>query len=295
MFYLSEKNPLPPRVILVQGLLRKQGYDVPITGKWDQKTDEAVARFRTGLGLKPQGPIDKYVFPTLIQNTKLKVIHSVDNEAGEVATVTKNHLKKGGTTAIMNPKVIGSGVKTAIDLIIKRAQDHKIAHLSFYGHGNRGAWISIALGDPVHAQEEGRYKDYESMKADYYSYIDYSHFERHRQVLSRLTPLFAPFASVEVHSCKIGKQWKLLNKLADTWAVPVSGGYYNQSVGEKYYVNEYGEIVNSTFSMEGHIVIAYPNKTNLESWAAKVEQSVPSLPRMVNQVQNFVSEAVTRR
>lgn len=116
MFYLEKKYPLPPRVILVQGLLRKQGFDVPITGKWDEKTDDAIAKFRTGLGLKPQGPVDKNVFPYLIQNTKLKVIHSVDSLAGEVADVTAKHLKKAGFSPIMNPEVRGAGVKTAIDL-----------------------------------------------------------------------------------------------------------------------------------------------------------------------------------
>lgn len=297
MFYVSKEDPFPPRVILIQGLLRKQGFDVPITGKWDEKTDAALVKVRTGLGLAPQGPVDKHVFPHLIKDTKLKIIHSVDASAGEVAKVTARDLKKAGISPIMNPKVKGSGVKTAIDLIIKRAKDHKIALLSFYGHGNRGVWISIALGDPVHALEEGRYEDYDNMKTDFYSYIDYSHFERHRQVLSQLTPLFTPFSSVEIHSCKIGKQHELLTKLANVWGVPVSGGLSNQKVG--HYINKYGEVINYTLrwegGKEGGIIIAYPNDTNLDSWSAQVDKALPSLPRMVDQAANFVSGVVSGR
>lgn len=288
MFYLSDKNPLPPRVILVQGLLRYKGFDVQITGEWDKKTAETIGKFRTQIGMDSQGHVDGQVFYNLIRNTKLKLIKSVDASSGSVADVVKKDSEDAGISPIMNPRIPGKGVATAIDLITQRAKGHQIAMLSMHGHGNEGAWISVALGDPYHARKEGRLTEYKTMKADFYSYIDYSHFERHRAVLSSLRPLFAPFGCAEINSCTIGsKQQKLLQKLANTWDVPVTAGKGVQTNGAGY-VNEQGEVINATFSLEGDVFTAYPNHLTRAKWAAQVEASIV-LSKLGKQLQNAIS------
>ena len=294
MFYLSDKKPLGTRIVLVQSLLRYKGIDVQITGKWDQQTAGAVAKYRTQLDLEPQGPVNGNVFFNLIQNTKLKVVESVDARAGDVARIAKTQMNLVGVYPLMNPRKVGEGVKNAIDLIIRRAKDHKIALLRFFAHGNEGVWISVALGDPFHTRKNGHMKEYEAMKADFYSYIDYSHFERHHQVLSRLRPHFASFGSVELNTCKIGNQEELLIKLANVWGVPVTGGYDNQRVGnydydaKTIYRNEYGEMVDSTFEMEGKVFTAYPNNSQLADWAAKIDKSLINLPRLISDFKNMM-------
>jgi hypothetical protein len=278
MFYLSEKKPLPPRVILVQALLRLKGFDLRITGKWDKKTAEAIGKFRTKIGMDSQGPVDGQVFYNLIRETKLKLIKSVDASGGDMAACVEADSKKAGISPLMNPRVQGKGVQKAVDLITERAKGYHIALLSMHGHGNEGAWISVALGDPYHARKAGKMAEYKEMKDDWRSYIDYSHFERHRANLSRLQNLFAPFGCVEVNSCTIAtKSPGLLQKLANTWGVPVSGGKGVQRNGtwdfnnNCVYQNEVGEQVNATFEMEGDVLTAYPNHTTMAKWAEQVE------------------------
>lgn len=281
MFFLTygEKGP---RVVLVQTLLRLKNIDVKIDGNFDQNCLRAVKEYRTKLGMPPVGPVDGKVFFSLLQSTKLKLIDSLDASAGEVATVAKSELNAaaGKDHALMNERKPGRGVVNAVDLIIKRANDHKIGLLRIFGHGNGGNWIAIALGDPFHLRTSGKPADmakYNELKADFKSYLDYSHFERHRETLARLKPLFADFGSAEIHSCTVGsKQQKLIEKLADTWGVPVTAGKGLQSVGGTF-KNQWDEYVPTTFVMEGEIFRAYPEGGNLQKWSAAVEASIPNL------------------
>lgn len=288
MFFLTygEKGP---RVVLVQALLRLNNIDVCINGIWDQQCLKAVEQYRAKLNLPPMGPVGPKVFFNLIQNCKLKVIDSLDASAGEVADVTVKDMKKAGINILMNERVPGRGVANAVDKIVNRAKDHKIGLLRIFGHGNGGNWISVALGDPYHLRKSGHQKEYEALKADWQSYIDYSHYERHRETLTRISPLFACFGSAEIHSCTVGsKQQKLIQKLADTWGVPVTAGKGLQSVGG-HFKNQWGEWVPETFVMEGDIFRAYPNEGNLQKWAANVEASIPNLIHLFNQLKQKVT------
>lgn len=278
MFYLSEKNPLAPRVILVQGLLRLKGFELPFTGKWDKATGEAIGKFRTQIGMASEGPVDGQVFYNLIHDTKLKLIKSVDASAGDVAECVKYDSVKAGISPIMNPRKFGSGVADAVEAIKQRAKGHSIALLSIHGHGNGGTQISIALGNPHALSKKKKWTEYYELESHYYDYIDEKHFEKHRAVLASLRPLFAPFASVEVNSCFIAtKSPNLLSKLANTFFVPVSGGKEVQTNGtwdydrNCVYNNKFGEKVNATFELEGDVLTAYPNQLTMEKWATHVE------------------------
>ncbi|MEZ5345960.1 MAG: hypothetical protein R2681_10440 [Pyrinomonadaceae bacterium] len=278
MFFLTYGDK-GPRVVLVQTLLRLKGIDVRINGIWDNDCLNAVMEYRKKLNLHPMGPIDPKVFFNLIQDSRLKVIDSLDASAGEVAAVTQKEMHQAGINVLMNERVPGRGVANAVDKIIKRSKDHRIGLLRIFGHGNGGNWISVALGDPYHLRKSGHQQEYEALKADWQSYLDYSHYERHRPALKKIKPLFAPFASAEIHSCTVGTvQQKLIRKLADTWGVPVVAGKGLQSVGG-YFQNQWGEQVPYTFVMEGELFTAYPNNGDLRSWAAGIEASVPNLAR----------------
>lgn len=302
MFYLSEKKPLPPRVILVQSLLRLKGFDLQITGEWDKKTEETIGKFRTKIGLAAEGPVDGQVFYNLIHETKLKLIKSADASAGAVADSVKADSIKAGISPIMNPRKFGTGVAVAVEAIKQRAKGHNIALLSIHGHGNMGTQISIALGNPHELSKNKKWNEYYELESHYYDYIDEKHFEKHRAVLASLRPLFASFASVEVNSCFIAtKSPNLLSKLANTFFVPVSGGKDVQTNGtwdyhkNCVYHNKFGEKVNATFELEGDVITAYPNQTTMAKWAAQVEKSVLNMPQMERQMLKSVSNFVIGR
>lgn len=293
MFWLTYGDK-GPRAVLVQTLLRLKNIDVRINGIFDQACLKGVKEFRSRLKMPPEGPVDGKVFLSLIQNTKLKVIDSIDASGGG-ATEAQQHelLKTGVVKPLMNERIPGRGVANATEKILKRSKDHKICLLRLHGHGNEGTWVCVALGDPYHARKNGHMKEYEAMKADWKSYIDYSHFERHRETLAQISPLFAAFGSVELNSCTIAKQTKLIQKLADTWGVPVSGGKELQN-GGGFSKNQWGEWVPHAFSMEGEVFTAYPNNGTLQKWAAAVEASVPNLKKWVTQIEREVTNILVR-
>lgn len=281
MFFLTYGDT-GPRVVLVQTLLRLRGIEVRINGVWDSSCMRSIERFRARLKRPPMGPVDGRVFFQLIQGTKLKVIDSMDASAGPLTTVAKADFKWAGIEVLLNERKPGQGVARAVDRIVERSKNHRICLLRLIGHGNGGNWICVALGDPVMLRKSGRMEEYEELKADWQSYIDYSHYERHRPNLERITPLFAKFGSAEVHSCTVGsKQQELIQKMADTWGVPVTAGLGVQYIGASK-VNRWGEYVPSTFSMEGDVFTAYPGKATLQSWANSIESAIPDLARLIN-------------
>lgn len=302
MFFLT-RGESGPRVVLVQALLRLKGFDVPVTGVWNEgdKMTKAVGEIRAKMNLPSAGPVDAKVFVQLVQNTKLKMIDSVDASAGYVREIAERDMRENGIDPLLNKRLSGRGVSAAVDKIIERSRDHQIASLRITAHGNRGTWISLAIGDPVHAQGDARYGNYEEMKKDWKSYIDYSHFERHRKNLARITKLFALFGSVDVHCCKIGNNRLLLQRLADTWKVPVSGALDIQHVGGeygrkqsetwgRYDYNQFNEQVPGTFAFQGAVFTAYPDKLNLKTWAARVEASLLNIPKISLQIRQTAAD-----
>lgn len=292
MFFLNygEKGP---KVVLVQALLRLKNIDVKINGNFDESCWRAIQQYRAKLNLPPATSVDGKLFFNLLESSKVKLIDSLDASAGSVGDTTRKELDAaaGKDHTLMNKRVPGRGVVNAIDLIVNRCKGHRIGLLRVFGHGNGGNWISIALGDPYHLRTSGNPGDmakYNELKADFHSYLDYSHFETHKKTLARLKPLFASFGSAEIHSCTVGtNQQKLIEKLADTWGVPVTAGKGVQDVGGSY-KNQWGENVPYTFIMEGDIYRVYPNEGNLQNWAANVESSIPNLIHLYNAVKQRV-------
>jgi hypothetical protein len=130
--------------------------------------------------------------------------------------------------------------------------------LRFYGHGNRGTWFTIAVGDPVHAESNRTL--HQAMVADWHGYIDLNHVNRLAPTLRRLNPYFARFASVEHHGCNLGRAGSLLQHLANIWHVPVTATRRQHLCMTVEYLE------NPTFT-------AYPRGRSLYSWARSVAES----------------------
>ena len=265
-----------PRVVLLQALLRMRGHDVPMNGLFDRTTWNAAVNLRIATGHEPVGPINSDIFASLLSGRRLKVIHSVDAQAGEVRVEAEKDLRKRGIDPLLIKRHIGHGVEDAVNQIIRRCQGFRMAMLRFIGHGNEGTWMSIAVGNPFHEREHGiQTPAYKAMKADWRSYISLAHLADHLPTLVRLKPYFAPYGSVELHACRIGSQTAMIKRLADLWGVPVSGGWNIQSVGLFPIYDRWGYEMTPTQVFEGPVFTAYPFGLTMEEWAARMERWVP--------------------
>lgn len=289
IMFFSSRSDQGPQVVLLQALLRLQGYNLTISGHWQQKTEEAVAHFRMQMGLGTKhGPVNPVVFARLVQGKRIKMIDAIDAESGKVLPYAVKPLKAAGIKPILNERRVGHGVEDAMSRIRKRATDHKIGALRITGHGNRGTQISVALGDPVTALDHGQIDAYNAMQADWPSYISYAHLNELRPILKTITPCFAPYGFVDAHACRIGRQTELLEGLADIWGVPVSGGLDDQPAGAALQ-DRWGNKVMSTFVLSGPVVTAYPGSMNLEKWAKRVDQLIPNIPGMLEKGRNALA------
>jgi len=266
-----------PRVVLLQALLRMKGHDVPMNGVFDRATWDAAVRLRIATGHEPRGPINSEIFASLLDGTRLKVIHSVDAQAGDVRVIAEKDLRARGIDPLLIKRRVGHGVEDAVKQIIHRAQGFRIAMLRFIGHGNEGTWMSIAVGNPYHEREHGHQTPaYKAMKADWHSYISLAHLADHLPTLVRLKPFFAPYGSVELHACMIGGQTAMIKRLADLWEVPVSGGWNLQNVSADKIRDRYGWETTYTQIFQGPVFTAYPYGLKMEEWAARMERWVPA-------------------
>ena len=288
MFFAS-RDDHGPHVVLLQAILRLHGYNLTISGHWQDKTDEAVTNFRKTMGLPSakHGFANGPVFARLLGGKRIKVIDAIDASAGAVFTFGVESIKSEGIKPVVNEKRIGHGVEDAMSRIRKRATGHKIGALRFSGHGNRGRWISLAVGDPVHAEGPSHVAEHSAMVADWPSRIDYNHLEKMKPILRTLAPSFAPFGFVEAHCCRIGQQGPLLEALADVWGVPVSGGMEDQQIGSAR-EDQWGNKILTTFSLIGPVNTAYPGNMNLAQWAARADHLIPNFPGLLEKGKNAV-------
>ena len=94
------------------------------------------------------------------------------------------------------------------------------------------------------------------LASETHSYIAWSNYRELLPILTRLTPRFAPFGSMEHGGCSLGSKpqtRQMMQALANAWRVPVSAG-----IG----------IQHSTFQFDGAVFSAFPGGHTLRSWAA---------------------------
>jgi peptidoglycan hydrolase-like protein with peptidoglycan-binding domain len=267
-----------PRVVLLQILLnrKKANPKLSVDGIWGPKTEKAVETFRKSLGLKPAGPVDKDVFPKLLDGEGLQVVDSVDMgsipytdkktglprnmDSGQEAAI--EDLVAAGAHPLQMTRDPGQSVEHAVQKIINAVGTDEIALLRFHGHGNHGTWFTIAASDPVDLKEEDP-AAYKVLAADWHGYLDLKHFDQHKLTLGKLTDYFAPFGSVEHHGCRVGSNSQsLMRKLAELWGVPVTAGRPDQYFGG-----------GTSLAFEGTTFTAFPPATpTLKSWAASVKE-----------------------
>ena len=88
--------------------------------------------------------------------------------------------------------------------------------------------------------------------------------------LSVLASRFAPYGSVQLHGCKVGRGRagaQLLSILARAFGVPVSAGTSSQRVTSD----------EELFRHEGHVRTVYPGGGTLRTWAAAADAAMPAM------------------
>ncbi len=153
---------------------------------------------------------------------------------------------------------VGGGTSNGLGMLSNRVlsatRTTKLGLLRIFGHGNRGVQI-ISAGHGV----PGGGSDLHGAALTSRS-IRNMHHE-----LAQIAGAFHAYGSAELHGCRVGEGQdgrRLLRDLADVWGVPVTAGIRSQSVGG-----------GTSFRFEGPTTTAYPNGSNLRSWADRVAAS----------------------
>jgi hypothetical protein len=241
-----------PRVVLLQILLNRLGNDLKVDGDYGPKTQEAVKAFQRRSSTPVTGSVEPPVFNALFRNSKLTIIDVVDAGDPMVPRTSELVLTAIGAGKPIKLGLMCNGVEQMVNDVTRRGE-YPIALLRMTGHGNLGHWMTVSVGTVAHLGKEA----YREVKAEYFSYIDLRHFEKLRQILSRLTPYFAKFGSMEHLGCQLGRvseTQRMMQKLSDVWQVPVSAGKMKQDA-------------HSLPRLVGDVYTAFPWHGSLSSWS----------------------------
>jgi hypothetical protein len=255
--YLKQGYRLPT-VGLLQVLLNRgiTGDELEKDGIFGRKTKQAVAAFQLPRGLDPDGIVGKNTWPRLISGTDFRIIDAVDVTDLKTATYEVRDIRRVGG----NPALVGNmcnGIGQIIQEIISRMREPgEVVLLRFHGHGDSGV-MGISDGE---GELSNGHSDLSALTSDVIDMISTQ--------LAMLAPYFGPYSSVELHGCKVAKKpagREMIQKLANVWGVPVSGGVYDQKSRGI-----------ATFRFEGPVFTAFSKGMTLKQWAARL----PSLKKV---------------
>jgi hypothetical protein len=271
-----------PLIVALQVLLNRRGAGLTVDGHFGRWTRSAVVYFQKRYKIGERGVVGTKTWRKLLEGTGLKVVNALDVTDEEMLLSDCARLKRegvvregkvpGGTAVCVGSQQkedivkaggkpievrgpISNGVQHVVQEIIHDAgRPGSIVLLRFYGHGGAG-YLIIGAGTGGQCDRQGG----RIMPTEQFSAISMKNLHMLVPILSLLRDYFAPFGSVEMHNCSVGKGRKgeaLLNELAELWGVPVTAGRIDQANVE-------------TFHLEGPVYTAYPGRDTPASWASK--------------------------
>jgi hypothetical protein len=134
------------------------------------------------------------------------------------------------------------------DQVVARGKPGNVMLLRIHGHGNRG--LQNVSGGEING-------------APHMAAISTQNFAQLQPTLARIKSVMLPFGSVQLLGCDVGggKGSLLVQRLADTWGVPVTAGLHTQFAGG-----------DQTFRFEGPTITAVPGGlATLKAWSAAME------------------------
>jgi hypothetical protein len=254
--YLRQGYQLPTvgvlQVLLNRGISQNE---LVKDGIYGTKTKQAVRDFQRPRGLSPDGIVGKNTWPRLTAGTGFRIIDAVDITDPDTAITEVVDIRRTGG----NPSIVGSmcnGIGQIVQALIGRMREQgEVALLRFHGHGAPGIMgISDGTGEYSYGDS-----DMSSLTAGVIATI--------ASRLGMLRPYFGAYSSVELHGCKVARGTagrQMIQRLANVWSVPVSGGVNTQYSGG-----------TSTFRFEGPVFTAVPAGLTLKQWS----KALPDLPK----------------
>ncbi len=237
-----------PSVTTSQILLRRHRPQSLIVsdGIFGSKTALAVKAFQKARSLVADGMIGKNTWGAFTAASGFQTIDVVDGTDPSLVALEANDLRKAGFDPIV---VFGmsNGVEVVMNEINRKARAGKVMLLRFHGHGNRG--LQNVTGGQING-------------APHLAGISTSNFGQIQGTLTRIKGIFVQFGSVQMLGCDVGggSGGALMQKLSDTWGVPVTAGLHTQLGGGQ-----------STFRFEGPTVSGFPGGATLKAWSQAME------------------------
>jgi len=216
-------------------------------GQFGPKTKQAVKNFQDFHHLANDGVVGKNSWHKLTDVTGFQTIDVVDGTDSSLVALEANDIRAAGGDPIV---VFGmsNGVDFVMSQIAARARPGKVALLRIHGHGNRG--MQNVTGGDING-------------APHLASISNSNFGQIAGSLAQIKGIFMGYASVQLLGCSVGGRSggrTLVGRLADTWGVPVTAGFFDQLGGG----------IN-TFIFEGPTVTGFPGGATLASWSFEKE------------------------
>jgi hypothetical protein len=246
MIILKRGDKLPT-VAVLQSYLNQQPSTpefLVVDGVFGPRTEAAVIRFRDVTHLRKGKEADYAVWKRVV-GADWQMIDSVDrSDYDDPKWATNEHevLEPFGQT-MLEFFGMSAGTPHVLRTIRANARPGEVALLRFHGHGSPGHML-VASG-----------------RLSTGSSFDRNYSKGFWLALQKFRGLFAPFGSIEMHGCRIGKGaagHKLLSGMADAIGVPVTGGIQTQYGGS-----------DSTFRFEGPTNTVCPNGESLRNWALR--------------------------
>ncbi len=270
MYVILQQGCVQPTVTALQILLNRtrERDKIAVDGDFGPQTKAAVIEFQRKANLNPDGVVGRSTWPSLVQQSGLKVVDAVDvTDLETMQQTVLPDLAAAGARPILAGAMSGGVAHVVSQVLAQVGQSGVTVLLRFLGHGapggqyvTGGRWMYVPGPDGTmrKVDDGGRHGNalFVLKNRENVSMLE--------PALARLGTIFARFGSVEMHACQMarGTGVELLARLASILGVPVAAGVDMQKVGGR-----------STFRLEGRVVTAVPFGGDLAGWSRIVAQS----------------------
>jgi hypothetical protein len=248
-FVFLKNGDVLPSVTTSQILVRRHrpGATITCDGRYGPRTKAAVASYQREHSLSNDGIIGPNAWNSFMAVSGFQTIDVVDGTDPSLIAFEASDIGQAGGTPIV---VFGqsNGLQFTMQQIAARGRSNNVMLLRIHGHGGRG-------GQNVTGGDINGTPHMASISLEKYSESEPS--------LTLIKRVFLPFGSVQLLGCDVGggsKGRQLVQKLAQTWGVPVTAGVHTQFAG--------GSL---TFRFEGETVTGFPVGFDLKSWSASMQ------------------------
>jgi hypothetical protein len=256
--FLVKKGDVGPRVIMVQGILRKLGSGLTIDGDFGEATEAAAKEFqgRSDVRLTPDGQVGISTWQAIERLTGLRVFNIVDAEDPAQRTRVMGGLRRAGARDVIVMYGQSNALASAISQVVASAAASGVAAMvRFYSHGGPGAQ-NVAGGHDGAVLEPHRAGFSAALMPEM------------RPHFARLADILAPFGCVDLMGCSVGNGapgQTLLGGIADAAQRPTEAGVNTQ------YSDDVGY---QPHNFEGPVRQVYPGGATRHAWGTRVQGQV---------------------